>query len=136
MVQGGIFVFSLVKDAIKEVGLTSEFRDALTWAIVVVRDGKYFLVAGLEFCHSHGSILAEKWALRGALRHGCPYRDRQVPSTASGNSHQWSISVKAISPTVQPFEYLAELQRHSAAVLAPPAEAGRFMLYLQQSRRM
>jgi hypothetical protein len=63
MVQVGIFVSAVVKNAIVEVRLASEVRNALTWTIVVVHHRKHFLVAGLEFCHGHRSILADKFAL-------------------------------------------------------------------------
>jgi len=54
---------SLVKNAIVEVGLTSEVGNALTWTIVVVHDRKDFLIARLEFCDGHGGILTEKLGL-------------------------------------------------------------------------
>jgi hypothetical protein len=68
MVQVGIFVFGLVKDAIIEVGLASEIRNPLTWTVVVVHDRKDFLITGLKHCVRHGTILAEKLALADETR--------------------------------------------------------------------
>ena len=90
MVQVGIFVFVVVKNAIVEVGLASEVSDARTWTIVVVQYRKHFLVAGLEFCRDHGSILGDKVAARSSqatrfVPHVAtvriPRRERYVPQT-------------------------------------------------------
>ena len=58
MVQVGIFVVALVKNAIVEVRLSSEVRNALTWTVVIVRNRKNFFIAGLEFGDGHGSIFS------------------------------------------------------------------------------
>ena|SRR5215472_5929816 len=54
-VQVGILVLSLVKNAIVEVGLTSEVRNTCARSIMVVGDREHFLMARLEFCRDHGS---------------------------------------------------------------------------------
>jgi hypothetical protein len=68
MVQVGIFVFGFIKYAIVEVGLAPEVRNALPWTVVIVRNRKNFLIAGLEFGDGHGSILAETFVLIVEIR--------------------------------------------------------------------
>lgn len=64
----GVFVPHLIENAFVKVGSPVKVRNALTWAVVIVRYRENFLIAGLELCQSHASILTHGLALTGVIR--------------------------------------------------------------------
>jgi hypothetical protein len=58
-IEVGVVATLIAKDAIVEVRLALEVRNALTGSVVVFRDGKDFFVVGFDFSLAHTSILAE-----------------------------------------------------------------------------
>jgi hypothetical protein len=69
------------------------------------------------FCRGSSSVLLiERLSVYRSSRRG---EDRASPHIVTN-----PVSVSALAIMRQPFEYLTELQCHSAAVVAPPGEAG------------